>query len=241
MNQSHMICIYRISDLAQTSAHKPKINEATKLACLHNFVTTFGSNIFIIADKVQPENMEKIKALGIPSNQIVETNFGSGAFTFLFSVQLAMQLGVPDDTIVYFVEDDYLHTPNAPNALKEAFALPGVDYVTLYDHPDKYMQPSNISSHVLLTQHSHWRTTPSTTMTFAAKLKTIREDVDIYRDFCHTGYPYDHDMFLALKHRKGRNLVSSIPGLSTHTELQWLSPLVDWSNVATHHFYLTKM
>lgn len=235
-----MICIYRISDLAQTSANKPKINEATKLACLHNFISIFGSNIYIIADKVQSQSIDAIRSLGIPNHQILETNFGSGAFSFLFSVQVAMQLGLSDDTIVYFVEDDYLHMPNAQTAIQEAFTLPGVDYVTLYDHPDKYMQP-NLLSHILLSQHSHWRTTPSTTMTFATKLKTLREDIDIYQEFCNTGYPYDHDMFLALKKRRGRNLVSSLPGLSTHTETRWLSPLVDWSNVAAHHFYLTKM
>ena len=38
----------------------------------------------------------------------------------------------------YFVENDYLHHSNARNILLEGFTV-GADYVSLYDHPDKYL------------------------------------------------------------------------------------------------------
>lgn len=67
-------------------------------------------------------------------------------------------------------------------------------------------------------------------MTFATKAGLVVEDYDIYHKYCHTGYPYDHEMFLELGERKARVLVSALPGVSTHTEIQWLGPLVSWEN-----------
>jgi len=36
-------------------------------------------------------------------------------------------------------------------------------------------------------------------------------------------------MFIALREQKERVLLSPIPGLSTHGETKYLTPLVDWS------------
>ena len=46
------------------------------------------------------------------------------------------------DTILYFVEDDYLHLPGWLDVLLEGFSIPEADYVTLYDHKDKYFFPN---------------------------------------------------------------------------------------------------
>lgn len=137
---------------------------------------------------------------------------------------------------MYFVENDYLHLPNSYNILKEGLDF-GIAYVTLYDHPDKYLDPSiggnpycqggAESTKVYLTPSTHWKITNSTTMTFASRVEYLREDEEIIRRWTSGSYPDDFKMFLELN-KKGRNVLSSIPAYSTHGESQWLSPLINW-------------
>ena len=55
-----------------------------------------------------------------------------------------------DQTIVYFLEDDYLHRAGWADILLEAFTLDQADYVTLFDHQDKYTAPmyENLQSRI---------------------------------------------------------------------------------------------
>ena len=79
-----------------------------------------------------------------------------------------------------------------------------------------------------LTENSHWKITNSTTMTFAAKVKTLKETEPILRKFTEGTHPNDFPMFLELR-KNNRILITPIPGKSTHGETAWLSPLTDWS------------
>jgi hypothetical protein len=221
-----------MSDQAQTSSYKPKIAEATKIACLRNFVQEFGSTtLYIIADHISEMTYETLLSI-VPKNRIIRVSYGSGGISFLHAAIMIKDANIADDTMVYFVEDDYIHTKDSLKKMLEGLHIGGVDYVTGYDHPDKYMpmlQPT-IDSQLYLTASCHWRTTPSTTMTFATRAGVVREDYMIYEEYCKTGYPYDDEMFRALK-RKGRTLVSAIGGFSTHAEEAWLSPHTDWREV----------
>ena len=96
--------------------------------------------------------------------KIITKKCGSGAASFTSALDFASTL---DCESFYFVEDDYIHKKNWVNVLKEGLSL-GADYVTLYDHPDKYdVSMYNQSSMLLLSPSSHWKITPSTTDTFA--------------------------------------------------------------------------
>jgi hypothetical protein len=182
----------------------------------------------VLADNIQDATYEKLQAM-IPKDRIVRLNYGSGGITFLHAALMVKDAPIAGETVVYFVEDDYIHTAGSLQKLLEGLHIDGVEYVTGYDHPDKYMQPiqPTISSELHVTKSCHWRTTTSTTMTFATYAKVVRDDYEVYQRFCKTGYPFDHEMFCALR-RKGRTLLSSIPGFCTHAELAWLSPHVDW-------------
>jgi hypothetical protein len=83
---------------------------------------------------------------------------------------------------------------------------------------------------VMLSESCHWKITNSTTMTFAAQVKTLREDESILREYTKGSYPRDFEMFLALR-EKQHGLITPIPGYSTHGETAWLSPLTDWSAI----------
>jgi hypothetical protein len=233
-----MLCLYRLSDLAQTPANKPKIPEATKLVCLRNFIDVFGKDhLYIIADRVSSDTIAFIKStMHIADGHIIETDYGSGGHTFLHAARLAKESSLPDNAPVYFVEDDYLHQSNSLQIMLEGLNITNVDYVTAYDHPDKYMVPLQTltSSYMYTTGSTHWRTVPSTTMTFATTIGKVRRDYPVYEEYCHTGYPYDDAMFRTLQQKGRRSLVSCIPGASTHIELLWLSPFpkVGWTEVA---------
>lgn len=222
-----MLCIYRISDFGQTSAVKPKLPTATKRRCLEEFIQVFGKdNLIVVADCVSERTYQELcEIMGTKAHMIVRTDFQSGAFSFLAAVQLAIDSNMPKDTPVYLCEDDYLHQPNAKKLILEGLSI--ADYVSVYDHPDKYLANNTKPSRIFVTKSSHWRTAESTTMTFAARLSTLYADNDTYVEFCKTGYPFDHDMFLKLG-ANGRTLVTCIPGASTHAEVAWLSPLVEW-------------
>ena len=153
-------------------------------------------------------------------------------------VQAALDLN--DDDWVYLVEDDFLHRPGAYEALADGLAM-GAEYVTLYDHPDKYLPPTaggnpkvkggGEKTRLLHGQVCHWKLTNSTVMTFACRVGQLRKDQPIILRFCGGRYTDDYGMFKALTWR-GQRLISAVPGYSTHCETAWLSPFYDWASLA---------
>ena len=160
---------------------------------------------------------------------------GTDAHSFLNVVEYAYNMNIKDDDIVYFLEDDYIHQPKWVDIMLEGFNSIGVDYITLYDHKDKYFLPGykSLQSKVIATKNIHWRTTPSTTNTYASRFSTFKKHINIHREYCdlEKGYTRDHDKFIRLW-QEGSNLISSIPGYSTHVETPYLTPVVDWEKIS---------
>jgi len=224
--------IYRTSDSGQPRSKLPYSNN---WSCLGNAVREFGEkNMIIIADNVNDETFNILKTR-FGFKDIYRTKLGNSG-SFRFALDLA--LGFDDNCIVYFLENDYIHRMGSAAMLREAFDLK-IDYVTLYDYPDKYCEKHE-DTKLLKTAHSHWRTIPSTTMTFAAKTATIKEDCDVIkaaikksetetkRVLEKTGF-IDYFVFRKLVSERGRILISPVPGFSTHTEKMWLSPMINWA------------
>ena len=230
-----MKLIYRISD---SGYNKIKPDFITNEICLKNFVDVFLPNDFtIIADNISKDTKKMILKY-VPEDCIQYVKVGHGAGTFNLALDLALTYN--DDEIVYFIENDYLHTSDAKKILEEGFDI-GASFVSLYDHPDKYLAPDRggnpycdggaEDTRVYLTNNSHWKITNSTTMTFAAKVKTLKENEKILRDFTNGTHPHDFQMFLKLR-EYNQLLITPIPGRSTHGETAWLSPLIKWKNYA---------
>ena len=158
---------------------------------------------------------------------------GNDAQSFLNLLNYVREQKYSDNDIIYFVEDDYLHRYGWVDVLQEGFDMIGADYYTLYDHPDKYYLPmyENLQSKVIATENIHWRTTPSTTNTYACKYGTLIKHFDIHVKHCDLveKWTKDHVKFTELW-EKGSNLMSCIPGYSTHVEGNMLSPTVDWEH-----------
>jgi hypothetical protein len=228
-----MKIIYRISDAGYNKVKPDYINNEN---CLKNALGIFPWTRYdwsIIADNISEETNNMIQKY-IPRNHINYVSVGNGAGTFNLALDEALQYS--DDEIVYFLENDYLHKPGADKILKEGFNV-GYSYVALYDHPDKYIDGANPLvedggevTRVMISKSCHWKITNSTTMTFAAQVKTLKKDESILREYTSGSYPRDFEMFLALR-EKQHGLITPIPGYATHGETAWLSPLTDWSQI----------
>lgn len=245
-----MKIFYRLSD---GSYPKERFEHATKDGCLQNFLKHFNcpdDEMFLYLDNVKDSTFEKYdrrnefqkrqnsQAMCI---NILRTSAGSSAASFRAVLRAALVLD--DDEIVYFVEDDYAHLHRSRKVLLEG--IERSDYVTLYNHPDKYLPASQggnpfigddraEATKVFVTDSSYWMMTNSTTMTFATTVKTIREDQEVWFRFTDGSYPQDMDIFLALR-ELGRTLVQPIPTKSTHCEPAWAAHLhgtgiMDWNH-----------
>lgn len=224
-----MKLFYRISD---NSYKKTKLIGSSKEVCLKNFIKTFQNIIFgncgesslpywnppmlIIGDKCEKETCQMLKKTSIP---LTFTNYGN-AGSLMHAIELAIK-NEDNDEVIYFCEDDYLHLPSSPKLIEEG--IKRSDYVTLYDHPDKYTPQYNGGefSKVIKTESSHWRYTISTCMTFASKVKTLKEDFDIWKKHTNGDHPHDHQIFTELGKEKNRRLAVCIPGAACHTDLEY--------------------
>jgi hypothetical protein len=229
-----MKIIYRISD---TGYNKIKPNYIGNEQCLANAVKTFGSeNFIIIADNISDDTFHMICKY-VKSKQITKVSVGHGAGTFNLALDGALKYD--DNEIVYFIENDYLHKPESQKVLEEGFEL-GPSFIALYDHPDKYLDPSEggnpyciggaEDTRVYLTDSCHWKITNSTTMTFAAKVSTLKRVEPILRKHTNISHPNDFQMFLELR-TNDELLLTPLPGYATHGETAWLSPLTNWNKI----------
>jgi hypothetical protein len=226
--------IYRISDSGYSKVKPAYINNE---ACLLNALDTFSTekhDWLVIADNVSEATKQMLERYVL---NIKHVSVGHGAGTFNLALDEALQS--PDEEIIYFLENDYLHKPNSDKIIQEGLQL-GASFVSLYDHPDKYLPPSQggnpyceggaEDTRVYLTESTHWKITNSTTMTFAATVSTLKRAEETLRKYTQGTYPEDFKMFLDLR-EQGELLISSIPGYSTHGETAWLTPLTDWSMI----------
>lgn len=131
-------------------------------------------------------------------------------------------------TLLYFLEDDYLHLPGAIPELVEVMAGPPLlgrrrtpEFVALYDHPDRVYRDDNRDfgrTELHGGRHRFWRTVESTTRTFAVSgTAFLRHYADITRD-----PPNDRETWYAIKDGHGwwggggTDLFSPLPTLTAH-------------------------
>ena len=222
-----MKILYRISDAGYSKVKPAYVNNES---CLKNFTNVFDAcDITIIADNISRETNAMIQRY-VDSSSIIHVSIGHGAGTFNIALDIA--LTYHDDEVVYFVENDYLHRVESPTILAEGIGL-GSSFVSLYDHPDKYMNGSvggnpyvvdgGEVTRVLRSDNCWWKLTNSTSMTFASRVATLRKTESVMRKWTSGDHPNDFSMFLELRDI-GESLLTPIPGYSTHGETAWLAP-----------------
>lgn len=226
-----MNIIYRIS---KNSYQKERPAYMDKMDCLGNALDCFRSsqhNWHIIVDNIDENDdiVKSIKAWNIPYEHV---SVGNGAGTFNLALNKALKLA--DDEIVYFIEDDYVHRAGSPKIIQEGLNL-GASFVTLYNHPDKYIPPSEggnpevdsdggYVTKIYRGETELFAVYNSTTMTFASKVSTLRRTEHIMRKWTSEAHPHDFQMFLELRDNN-EHLLCPLNSYSTHLETKWLAPL----------------
>lgn len=180
-----------------------------KYTCLASFLLaadTAGAQPVVLADGPLPPAW---RALAERHGRVIDIPHGPVGMrgSFRAALDLPDRLGWPDDDVVYFSEDDYLHLPRAFTALASAAdALPTASYFALYaatpDHPtpDASGTPPwgwNPAPEAVV-DGTRWVNVPSTTSTHGARLGALRADLGIIRQGM---VPYrsrflDHEIFM---------------------------------------------
>jgi hypothetical protein len=161
---------------------------------------------------------------------------GSETDSFLSTLNIIQSRNFDDDTIIYFLEDDYLHLPGWCDILLQGFTL-NPAYVTLYDF-DFFLNDSSFYK-LFTTKSTHWRAVPATTNTFACKYKTLLEDYEIHKESSVNGikkkdgfhFSKDYDKFWKLSQNYNKYIISPMPGYSTHCDANHLSPFINWKEI----------
>ncbi len=195
-----------------------------KEVCFINFLSVFnGYPITVVADNVNEKMLTFVKQPGV---NVIQTSLGNSG-SFLKTLELATQANT---MFAYFAEDDYIHRPDAPRLIVEG--LRWSNYVTLYDHPDKYLKERGYGEvgRCLKTETWHWRQTISTTNTFGANVALLGQDMDTFRRHSTGPVPADHAQWCELAQKK-RTLTVAIPGAAFNTHRVCEHSGFDWGAI----------
>lgn len=136
---------------------------------------------------------------------------GLGLFGSLMSaLRLPTERGWADDDVVYFCEDDYLHTPDALTHLVAAVEHLPADYFALYGtlpaeraagqvSDPSHVQPRGWRAGSQVVGDQEWVRVLGTTSTFGVRVAALRADMSIVRQakIPHRNMYRDWDVSLA--------------------------------------------
>jgi hypothetical protein len=140
------------------------------------------------------------------------------------------------DDLIYFVEDDYIHTKEAlvemmftyerlASQIKQELILCPTDYPYLYTKID--------NTNIFLGSKKHWRKVDETLCTFFTSKKMLNKHWEKFISMCKfEHYPFEkplHEVY------KNEYCLSPIPSLALHctnvNSIFGLSPNVDWLRI----------
>lgn len=153
-------------------------------------------------------------------------NAGSDKNSALITLDYMNRASLTKGNLVYMLENDYMHQLGWVSKVFELYDSEVIfDYLSLYDHRDKYFLPiyENLVSKLFHTQTQHWRTAPNSCGSFISEISQFRLDYEVFQ----LGLP-DYYFFDELINKRKRVLLTPIPGLSTHCMEGYTSPCIDW-------------
>jgi len=247
--KKHAMFIYRYHAKKEDKEKEKYLDEFTKQ--YRSFVDKERKNIpaYLIIDNSSKDVIDRLTAKYSDCFQIIITNSkeqkerldsgkpcSSQRYTFYISSMQIIKEHADDDTIIFFCEDDYLYRPDAFGKVCSFLLNHPNDFVSMYDHPDRYADASRIKEvsgkysgyklELLWEASHHWRTSISTCHSFATTKKalalnaqfTIKANVE----------RRDHLMWCEIWKLGKSKLYGAIPGLASHRQGPHLDDW-DWS------------
>jgi hypothetical protein len=160
---------------------------------------------------------------------LFSTNYQSSLLSYRALLEYIKEQPMEPTDLIYYLENDYLHTDSWVEKIIELYStFSNLNYVSLYDHNDKYFLPmyDDLVSKIITTSSHHWRTTPSTCGSYIISRDIFEKDFDIWANAVG-----DHNTFLYLTEKKNRFTLTPIPGLSTHCMETLMSPTINWKQI----------
>jgi hypothetical protein len=141
-----------------------------------------------------------------------------------------------NDSLWYFVEDDYLHHPEAIAEMCEFYEIIyNVSGSHLMIHPQEHenLYKSLYPSYIFAGPHRHWRTTSDATHVFLTHNEVVQTYWDYFENVKHVG---DYKNRRLGSEAKTTNNIfkhipgfSPIPGLACHLQFEFtVAPFFDW-------------
>ena len=213
------------------AAHKDRPSGFSFLSCLKNYFSTIKNGLseaninvetILLCDGHEEEFAAERELISqYPDLHVVllYKNLRDPWATYYWAYDLATINERSNDEFIYMLENDYLHSSAWLKKIEELITSKiKTDYISLYDHPDKYfghksfnLKYSRLKSQIQITDSHYWRTTPSTCGSFIASVKVLREDRLFYKVKIKDRFRYP-----LLRYLKKRILVSPMPSLSSH-------------------------
>jgi hypothetical protein len=206
-------------------------------ACFRNLLSTIKTDVLsdcveitIVFDGTSDDFIDdfssKYYACADHGIKLQLINGGSDLNSFRITLYMARTTDMPKDDLIYILENDYLHQPGWVSKVFElSESNIAYDYLSLYDHRDKYDSPmyATLMTRLFYSRSHHWRTAPSTCASFIMNKQVLDEDYEVLG----SGLT-DYYFFRKLLGENNRILLTPIPGLATHCMEGYLSPVIDW-------------
>jgi hypothetical protein len=220
--------------------------EELMLGCIRSLVVTLADaadiadvRVTILDDHSEPASLEKICAVFRASDlswKLVPRTTSGNPDSF-YDIYTYAREHARD--LIYFVEDDYLHSVGAVREMVEEYVRfkerlgksVGVGLVP-YEHPDLYLPEVMSLSRVVLGKKRHWRTIEYTTSTMLVSRELLLNEWYKFLGMSSYGkIPEVHEGNTINKiWREGNNFMfSPMPTLAIHMQFsENIPPYVDW-------------
>jgi len=157
--------------------------------CLRSFKESLGSlraKVWVLLDGCPSEYGTLVRKYVDPDDLsvLLLDKIGNRA---TFAMQIETLLRQEDSDLVYFAEDDYFYLPGQFHCMVDFLrANKEVHFVSPYDHLDCYTLDLHRGPGRLVVHGSHhWRTAPSTCLTFLTRRETLAQYASVFRSYAN--------------------------------------------------------
>jgi len=153
--------------------------------------------------------------------------------------QIIKNDNLPDDSLIYILENDYVHQNYWAEMTLDLFNRYIGDnyYISLYDHLDKYLfvqenridhwgMYKDLKSKVILSSYLHWREVPLICSSWIMSKKLFDRDYDLL------SFGMSDNTFCGkISEKYQTKFLTPIPSLSTHCQIPFIAPFIDWEKI----------